>query len=95
MNIKRLPDRKVTITKYQIEVDGIVFDDLQDLNELLEALDDTDGCMTAVCIHKDKLKDKLTKLGIISTNIRGSSYIADDAKYEELQTAVWKIIEGI
>ncbi len=72
----RLFEKEVKVQ--YVDVDGVEFP-AEELLEILEALDGTDGVFTGVCISNLELRKKLEELNVISTNIRGTSSIEKNA----------------
>ena len=90
MKLTVLPDREITIRKRVIEVDGVIFDDVDDLMNLLEKLKDVDGYFTFVKIHDKEMREKLRKLDVISEC--GGDNCSKGIKYEAMYNLIFNLL---
>jgi hypothetical protein len=93
MNWKRLPDKEVTKTIKQIEVDGVVLYATHELYDLLHDLETSDCCISSILIN-DELGTKLKTLGVASRDIKGSYSYGNKKKLKELKSIVLDVLYG-
>lgn len=94
LDIERIPDEIKIIKKREkiILINGIRFNGANLVN-LLNDIENTDGMFTAVVINSISLRAELESLGIIKTNIRGSSYPGPNYSRSLIKT-IYNLLEG-
>jgi hypothetical protein len=70
-------DKKVTVQRRYVDLNGSLFN-FNEVIEVLEGLNGTDGYFTFIVIQNSKLQAELARRGAIKVNAKGAAYMGSN-----------------